>query len=121
MTFELTQKYLNGEMPDNCYSVANSKAELVALIKELGDAQTITKDLPYGEGFHFGETSNGCFFFETDEFLDSEEEKENPDYHFAKFDTAEEGVEKFKICGKDLFTTVKGCRFWVSDCPILYD
>ena len=121
MTFELTQKYLNGEMPNDCYSIANSKTKLVALIKELGDARTIAKDLPYDEGFHFGKTSNGCFFFETDEFLDSEEEKENPDYHFAKFDTAEEGVEKFKISGKDLFSVVKGRRFFANDCPLIYD
>ena len=107
-------------MPNNCYSIANNKEELVALIEELGDARTITKDLLYGEGFHFGKTSNGCFFFETDEFLDSEEEKENPDYHFAKFDTAEEGVGKFKINGKDLLGVVKGCRFFVNDCPMIY-
>ena len=114
MTFELVQKHLNGEMPDDCYSVANSKAELVALIEQLGDACTITKDSPGGESFHFGMTSKGGFFFESGD-------EESPEYHSARFDTAEEGVEKFKFNGNDLFAVVKGRRFLGSDCPLLYD
>ena len=114
MTFELAQMYNNGEMPVDCYSIANSKNELIALIEELGDARTITKDTPVDESFHFGITLKGGFFFESGD-------EESPGYHSAKFDTAEEGVEKFKIKGNDLFTVVKGRRFFGNDCPLLYD
>ena len=121
MNYELLQKCFNGEMPDSYYSVANSKAELIALIEQLEDAVTITKDTPIGERFHFGKTVEGRFFFETDEFLDEDGEKENPNYHSARYDSAKEGVENFKLNGKDLVDAVKGCRFLANDCPVIYD
>lgn len=120
MQYEFIQKYNNGEMPEDHYSVANSEAELVALIERMEDGSTIAKDAPKGDGFHFGRTEKGRFFFETDEFLDENEEKENPAYHSATYDTAKDGVEDFKINGKNLIDAVKGCRFYAWDACVLY-
>ena len=120
MDYETAMKVENGEMPDDYYRVANNENELAAIIVDLQDGGTIRKDARLGFGFHFGMTVGGKLYFATDEFLDDDEERENPDFHEARYSSAAEGVRDFKIQGHSLMYAVRGRRIAQSDAPEAY-
>ena len=120
MTYETAMMVENGEMPDDYYRVANDERELAAIIVEFQDGFTIRKDARLGFGFHFGITVGGKLYFATDEFLDDDEERDNPDFHEGRYDMAIDGVRDFKINGKPLIDVVRGCRIAQSDAPNIY-
>lgn len=120
MDYETAQKVERGEMPDDWYRIAHDERELVSIIIELSDGGTIGKDAPFGSGFHFGLTVGGKFYFATDEFLDDACERDNPDFHEARYESATTGVRDFKINGKTLIEAVSGRRIAQSDAPNVY-
>ena len=120
MDYETAMKVENGEMPDNYYRVANDERELAAIIEEWHDGGTIRKDTPRGYGFYFGQTVSGKWHFATDDFLDADEEQDNPDFHEGRYDTAIEGVCAFEVNGKPLIEVVRGCRLHQCDAPNIY-
>jgi len=120
MQYELAQKYGNGEMPADCYMIAGTERALVALIERMQFGCTIRKDTPPGHGFAFGRTDGGAWAFLSDEFLDADETRRNPDFRQCNFDTVADGVRAFAINGRGLFECVKGCRFMQMDAPTVY-
>lgn len=122
MDYETAMKVENGEMPDDWYRIAHDEAELAAIIEEWQHGGgTIAKDAKAGYGFCFGRTESGKWYFATDEFIDDDEERGNPDFHEGRYDTALDGVRDFKVNGKPLIEAVRGCRIAFSgDIPIVY-
>ena len=120
MDYEMAMMYENGEMSNDCYRIAHDDRGLAAIIEELRDGHTILKDARRGCGFCFGQTAGGRWYFATDEFLDADEERENPDFHEGRYDAAIEGVRDFKVNGKPLIEVVRGCRMMRNDAPDLY-
>lgn len=120
MDYETAMKVENGEMPDDWYRVARDERDLAAIIEELADGSVIRKDAKAGHGFHFGQTASGKWLFSTDEFLDDDEARENPDFHEARYEKAIDGVRGFKVNGKPLIETVRGRRIAQSDAPNTY-
>lgn len=120
MDYETAMRVENGEMPDDYYRVAHDERELAAIIEEWHDGGTIRKDARRGFGFHFGKTVGGRYVFMSDEFLDADEERDNPDFHECRYDTAIEGVRAFEVNGKPLIEVVRGCRIAQSDAPNIY-
>ena len=120
MDYETAMRVENGEMPDDYYRVAHDERELAAIIEDWKDGFTIRKDARLGYGFHFGQTVGGRYVFMSDEFLDADEERDNPDFHEGRYDMAIDGVRDFKINGKPLIDVVRGCRIAQSDAPNLY-
>lgn len=120
MDYETSMKLENGEMPDDWYRVASDENELAAIIVDLQDGGTIRKDARLGFGFHFGLTVGGRWYFATDEFLDDDEKRENPDFHESRYASAAEGVRDFKIQGHPLMYAVRGRRIAQSDAPDVY-
>ena len=121
MDYETAMMVENGEMPENWYRTAHDERELAAIIEEWRGGGTILKDTPHGHGFTFGQTIGGKWFFATDEFLDDDEEQDNPDYHEGRYETAIEGVRDFKVNGRPLIAVVRGCRISQNDAPDVYD
>ena len=120
MEYELAMKVQNGEMPAEYYRTPNTPEELVQIIEGFASGGTIRADRPHGSGFAFGRTSGGRWAFVTDEFLDDDETKRNPDFHQGVFDTVREGVRRFTINGRGLFECGKGCRMAACDAPNIY-
>lgn len=120
MNVELAMKYERGEMPDECYTVPDTEAALVAAIGAIGSGHTIRRDTPHGSGFAFGRTDGGRWAFLTDEFLDADETERNPDFRQCNFDTVADGVRQFTINGRGLFECVKGCRICKDDVPQIF-
>lgn len=122
MDYETAMRVENGEMPDDWYRIAHDERELAAIIEEWCGGGTIAKDTKAGYGFHFGQTVGGKWYFATDEFLDDDEECENPDFHECRYDTAIEGVRAFEVNGKPLIEVVRGCRIAQNDgdVPIIF-
>ena len=105
MDYETSMKLENGEMPDDWYRVASDENELAAIIVDLQDGGTIRKDARLGFGFHFGLTVGGRWYFATDEFLDDDEKRENPDFHESRYASAAEGV-RFAAVMNDFAKTI---------------
>ncbi len=122
MDYEMAMKVENGEMPEDYYRIAHDERELAAIIEDWHGGGTIAKDTKAGYGFYFGQTESGKWFFATEEFLDDDEEQDNPDYHEGRYETAIEGVRDFKINGKLLIEAVRGCRIAQNDgdVPIIF-
>ena len=119
---ELAEKIGRGEMPKDYYRVANTKAELVAIIKDnlnMGGF-VISADCTKNFQFCFGMPvdGKGKVACANDEFLDDDETKENPSYRRMTFDSAEDAVEGFEVGGVSVWPWAKGRRFAFPDIPI---
>ena len=122
MDYELVKEIDEGRAPANCYAVANTPDELAEAIERMTcGGWTITADTPRGHGFAFGQTVSGRIALMTNEFLDEDETRQNPDYRFETFADSREAVCLFRINGKPVFDCVKGCRIaTIEDIPMIY-
>lgn len=122
MTYEDSLKLDRGEMPEDCYRVADTKAELIAIIKDsltMG-GRVISADCTTGFQFAFGLPADGkgAVACSNDEFVDEDETEKNPGYRRMAFDTVEEAVEGFEVGGVSVWPWAKGRRIAVSDIPM---
>lgn len=119
---ELAAKIDKGEMPKGYYRIANTKADLVAIIKgclTMGGC-VISADCTKDFQFTFGlpVDGNGNVACANDEFLDDDETVANPAYRRMTFDSAEDAVEGFEVGGTSVWPWAKGRRFAISDIPM---
>lgn len=105
---------------EDFFYTVKTAAGLAAFINRTSEGGTYREDAPPGCGFWFGRTTFGRFVFFSDKHLDDAGETPNPDCHVKQYDTAAEGVRDFKINGKPLFDTLRGCRLWQSDAITIY-
>ena len=121
MQIEDIEEVNNGKWPAEYYHTANTEKELAELINSIQWGWLIDVDDKTGQGFSFGIPEVGKVAFSSgSEFLDEDEEIENPDFQVRQFSSALEGVRSFKIKGKPLIEVVRGCRFFQSDMPMPY-
>ena len=119
---ELAEKIDRGEMPKDYYRVANTKEDLVAIIRDyltVGGhviSADCTKDFQFAFGLPVdGKGNVACA---NDEFLDDDETEANPAYRRMTFDSAEDAVEGFEVGGTSVWPWAKGRRFAFPDIPM---